>query len=37
MTWFKRDSRIIWLDPFKDAFQEACDRIREWEGRPQLK
>ncbi|HYG33625.1 MAG TPA: tRNA (adenosine(37)-N6)-dimethylallyltransferase MiaA [Clostridia bacterium] len=31
LTWFKRDSRIIWLDPFKDYFQEACDRIREWE------
>ena len=30
LTWFKRDSRIIWLDPFKDYFQEACDRIREW-------
>lgn len=33
LTWFKRDSRIIWLDPFSDYFQEACDRIREWEGR----
>ncbi len=31
LTWFKRDTRIIWLDPFKDYFQEACDRIREWE------
>ena len=31
LTWFKRDSRIIWLDPFKDYFQEACERIREWE------
>jgi len=30
-TWFKRDSRIIWLDPFKDYFQEACHRIGEWE------
>jgi tRNA dimethylallyltransferase len=28
LTWFKRDSRIIWLDPFKDCFQEACQRIR---------
>ena len=31
LTWFKRDSRIIWLDPFQDYFQEACQRIREWE------
>ena len=29
ITWFKRDRRIIWLDPFKDYFQEACQRIRE--------
>jgi len=28
LTWFKRDKRIIWLDPFRDYFQEACDRIR---------
>jgi len=33
LTWFKRDRRIIWLDPFKDYFQEACQRIREWEGK----
>ena len=33
LTWFKRDRRIIWLDPFRDYFQEACDRIREWEGK----
>lgn len=33
LTWFKRDSRIIWLDPFKDYFQEACHRIQEWEGK----
>ena len=33
LTWFKRDRRIIWLDPFKDYFQEACHRIREWEGK----
>ena len=33
LTWFKRDSGIIWLDPFKDFFQEACHRIREWEGK----
>ncbi|MCX6904056.1 MAG: tRNA (adenosine(37)-N6)-dimethylallyltransferase MiaA [Verrucomicrobia bacterium] len=30
LTWFKRDTRIIWLDPFGDCFQEACARIREW-------
>ena len=29
LTWFKRDSRIIWLDTTKDYFQEARDRIRE--------
>ena len=34
LTWFKRDRRIIWLDPFHDCFREACDRIREWEGKP---
>ena len=28
LTWFKRDRRIIWLDPFKDYFQEACRRIQ---------
>jgi len=32
LTWFGRDSRILWLDPFKDYYQEACDRIREWES-----
>lgn len=32
ITWFKRDSRIIWLDPFKDYFQEACDRIQAWQA-----
>ncbi len=38
ITWFKRDSRIIWLDPFKDYFQEACQRIRDWaEVEPPLK
>ena len=31
VTWFKRDKRIIWLDPSGNYFQEACDRIREWE------
>jgi tRNA dimethylallyltransferase len=34
LTWFKRDRRIIWLDPFRDCFQDACDRIQEWEGKP---
>lgn len=35
MTWFKRDSRIVWLDPFQDYFQEACEHIREWKkGEP---
>jgi tRNA dimethylallyltransferase len=29
LTWFKRDAGILWLDPFKDYFQEACRRIRE--------
>lgn len=33
LTWFKRDSRIIWLDPFKDYFEEACRRIKEWQGK----
>jgi len=32
LTWFKRDRRILWLDPAGDYFQEACDRIREWEA-----
>jgi tRNA dimethylallyltransferase len=36
LTWFKRDSRIIWLDPFRDYFQEACARLREWEGKLHL-
>jgi tRNA dimethylallyltransferase len=30
LTWFKRDRRIIWLDPSKDYFLEACDRIQAW-------
>jgi tRNA dimethylallyltransferase len=33
LTWFKRDASILWLDPFKDCFQEACHRIREWKGK----
>jgi tRNA dimethylallyltransferase len=36
-TWFKRDTRIIWLDPSKDYFQEACQHIREWEVKPPSK
>jgi tRNA dimethylallyltransferase len=31
LTWFKRDRRIIWLDPFSDYFQAAGARIREWQ------
>jgi tRNA dimethylallyltransferase len=30
ITWFKRDKRIIWLDPFGDYFREARDRIQTW-------
>ena len=30
VTWFKRDPRIFWLDPFGDYFQEACRHIQEW-------
>lgn len=30
LTWFKRDQRIIWLDPFADVFQQACERIETW-------
>ena len=30
LTWFRRDSRIIWLKTTEDYFQEACDRIQEW-------
>ena len=34
LTWFKRDPRILWLNPFGDYFEEGCARIREWtEGR----
>jgi tRNA A37 N6-isopentenylltransferase MiaA len=33
LTWFKRDRTILWLDPFKDYFAEACQHITEWEGR----
>jgi tRNA dimethylallyltransferase len=29
LTWFKRDSRILWLDPFKDYVLEARQRIGE--------
>ena len=31
LTWFKRDRRIIWLDPCRDYFQDACDLIRAWD------
>ena len=30
LTWFKRDRRIVWLDPFNDYFQEACHQIWKW-------
>lgn len=30
LTWFRRDARIIWLDPLGDAFQEARERIEAW-------
>lgn len=30
IVWFKRDSRIVWLDPFKDYFQEACGHVKRW-------
>lgn len=30
VTWFKRDRRILWLDPFADYFEEASHRIRDW-------
>ena len=30
ITWFKRDSRIVWLDPFSNYFEEACRQISEW-------
>lgn len=32
LTWFKRDGKIRWLDPFQDYFQEACRRIQEWQN-----
>jgi tRNA dimethylallyltransferase len=36
VTWFKRDRRIIWLDPYNDYFQEACDHIRKWSSSSEL-
>ena len=30
ITWFKRDSRIIWLDPLGNYLEEGRDRIGEW-------
>ena len=37
LTWFKRNHRIIWLDPFGDYFQAACEHIRHWEETPVAK
>lgn len=34
ITWFRRDSRITWLDPLKDYFEEASQRILEWQKSP---
>ncbi|NCW23312.1 MAG: tRNA (adenosine(37)-N6)-dimethylallyltransferase MiaA, partial [Actinobacteria bacterium] len=28
MTWFRRDSRIVWLDSSKDLLGAALDVIR---------
>ena len=30
LTWFKRDRRIIWLNPFTEYFQAACEHIDSW-------
>ena len=30
LAWFRRDSRIIWLDTTGDYFHEAEARVREW-------
>jgi len=30
LTWFRRDKRIVWLDPSRDCFREACERIEAW-------
>lgn len=30
LTWFKRDPRILWLDPFGDLFDQARGRIEGW-------
>lgn len=30
VAWFKRDSRIVWLDTATDYYGEAQSRIREW-------
>ncbi len=30
LTWFRRDSRIVWLDPSRDSFGEARQRIAAW-------
>lgn len=34
LTWFKRDRRIIWLDPLGDCFKEACEHIQAWCSTP---
>ena len=33
LTWFKRDQRITWLNPFGDYFQQARTRIQEWRNK----
>jgi len=30
ITWFKRDARIIWLNPYGDYYEEARGRVEEW-------
>lgn len=30
LTWFKRDQGIIWLDPFRDHFEQAREQIDKW-------
>ena len=30
LAWFRRDSRIVWLDTTGDYFHEAEERVREW-------
>jgi len=33
LTWFKRDERIKWLDPFGNCFEQARELIEEWRHR----